>query len=265
MSSNTLWMLLRYALFALGLGGLLLMVGFFIQASWVTTLVPWELSPLASIFLSSIAAASAFPILWLAWTRDYGALAGGGIDFAITFGGFAGLAFVANAANPRMALVLFGVYCLLGALVSVGLFFFGLRQPFRDTRAMPGLVRFSFAAFFLILTVVGLLLIFKAPNIFPWQLTPQQSVLYGWIFLGAATYFAFGFVRPVWANAQGQLLGFLAYDLVLIVPLVALFLGTEPYSLPSLLIYIAILLYSGGLAVYYLFFNLSTRINLRSM
>ena len=51
------------------------------------------------------------------------------------------------------------------------------------------------------------------------------------IFLGSAIYFAYGLQRPVWGNAKGQLLGFLAYDLVLIVPFVRLSFAS---SLPQL-------------------------------
>ena len=43
------------------------------------------------------------------------------------------------------------------------------------------------------------------------------------MFLGSATYFAYGIVRPRWTNAGGQLAGFLAYDLVLIVPFMTRF------------------------------------------
>jgi hypothetical protein len=264
MQSNTFSTLLRYGLCALGLGGLVLTFGLFTSASWATALIPWELSRLGAIFLASIAAASAFPILWLALTREYGAIAGGAINFSIMFAGFGGLAFVANANNPRTELVLFGIFCVAGLVSSLALLYYGLRQPIHDRRPMPRAVRISFMVFVVILTVVGSVLVLKVPNIFPFTLTPQQSVLYGWIFVGAATYFAYALYRPLWGNAEGQLLGFLAYDLLLILPFAALFFGTEPYNALSLVIYIAILIYSGALAIYFLFLNPSSRINLRA-
>jgi hypothetical protein len=129
---------------------------------------------------------------------------------------------------------------------------------------MPALVRFMFGFFAVALLLIGGSLALKLPSVFPWQLTPQQSVLYGWIFLGASTYFAYGLLRPVWGNAQGQLLGFLAYDVVLIVPFVLLLMGAEPFNLASLVIYIAVLVVSAVLAIYYLFLNPSTRLSLQS-
>jgi hypothetical protein len=60
------------------------------------------------------------------------------------------------------------------------------------------------------------------------------------------------------------LLGFLVYDLVLIVPFAAQFFSKEPFRVPNLLYYIAVLVFSGGLALYYLLINQETRISFRS-
>ena len=60
------------------------------------------------------------------------------------------------------------------------------------------------------------------------------------------------------ANSCGQLLGFLAYDLILIVPFIGHFTTVTSDHLLSLSIYVAVLVYSGALAVYYLFVNKTT-------
>jgi hypothetical protein len=80
------------------------------------------------------------------------------------------------------------------------------------------------------------------------------------IFLGDAFYFLYGLFRPRWGNALGQLLSFLAYDLVLIVPFVLLFDTVKPDRMFSLIVYTAVLIYSGGLAIYYLLINPQTRL-----
>lgn len=264
MLSTSLARVLRYILFALGVMGLGLTFGFFTQQSWALMLIPWEMNRLGAIFMASICAASAIPILWIAWTNELAALTGGGIDFTLMFAGFAGLSFVAYASNPRLPLLLFGAYCVAGLLVSAGMFVYGRRQTFRDRRPMPRVVRLSFGLFVVVLVLVGTSMVLKQPNIFPWTITPQQSVLYGWIFLGAATYFAYGLVRPLWGNAQGQLLGFFAYDVILIFPFVALLFGNEPFLLPNLLFYIVMLVYSGALAVYYVGIARATRLTSRA-
>jgi hypothetical protein len=83
--------------------------------------------------------------------------------------------------------------------------------------------------------------------------------MYGWIFLGAMLYFVYAVVYPVWGNARGQLIGFLAYDLVLIVPFLAHFRVVAPEMLSSLIIYTTVVSCSGLLAVYFLLVHPTTR------
>ena len=263
MSRDSVLNIVRTALFVFGIVGIAETIGFFLLQDWARALVPWELDRLGGIFLSSICAASTLPMLWIGFSKEYAALAGGAINFIIVFGGFAAFSALVYISNPRPAVLLFGLFALVAFLVSLGLLFFGLRYSFQEARRPPALVRISFIFFVINLTLAGILLVLKRPNVFPWQLTPQQSVLYGWIFLGAASYFFYGLLRPAWGNAHGQLLGFLAYDLILIGPFIALLFGKEPFLLPNLLYYIAALIYSGALGVYYLFLNRQTRIQFR--
>jgi hypothetical protein len=121
------------------------------------------------------------------------------------------------------------------------------------------LVRISFGFFVLSLLLAGIALILRMP-IFPWDLNPDSSVFFGCIFLGDAFYFIYALLRPRWGNAFGQLLSFLAYDLVLIVPFVQLLGSVKPGHRINLIVYIAVLVYSAGLAVYYLFIHPRTRI-----
>jgi hypothetical protein len=107
--------------------------------------------------------------------------------------------------------------------------------------------------------LAGTALILRLP-IFPWDLSPDSSLIFGCIFLGDAFYFIYALLRPYWGNAFGQLLSFLAYDLVLIVPFLLLMGSVKPGHMLSLIVYILVLLYSGGLAVYYLFLNPQTRV-----
>jgi hypothetical protein len=124
---------------------------------------------------------------------------------------------------------------------------------------MPRLVRISFAIFTIVLLLVGALLVLRRPVVFPWPLKPESSVIFGLIFLGAATYFAIAQRSSKWHSARGQLTGFLAYDLVLIGPFLAHFSAVKPEHRLSLILYVSVLLYSGALAVYYLFIDKITR------
>ena len=86
-------------------------------------------------------------------------------------------------------------------------------------------------------------------------------MIFGFIYLGAAVYFLYGFVQPRWSNAAGQLIGFLAYDIVLIGPFVDRFDEVTGRQLLSLIIYSAVLVFSGALAFYYLFVGENCFIN----
>ena len=78
-------------------------------------------------------------------------------------------------------------------------------------------MRIAFGLFTFVLLIAGGLLVQRV-QIFPWVLDRDSAMAFGVMFLGAAAYFIYGLVEPVWSNAKGQLIGFLAYDAVLLVP-----------------------------------------------
>ncbi len=85
-------------------------------------------------------------------------------------------------------------------------------------------------------------------------------MIYGWMFLGAAAFFIYGIARPSWMNSGAQLAGFLAYDIVLIVPLINHFGQVNPALMVNLIIYTFVVVSSGLMSIYYLFINQKTRI-----
>ena len=92
------------------------------------------------------------------------------------------------------------------------------------------------------------------------MITPELSVIMGWMFLGAAVYFAYGLLRPSWVNSAGQLIGFLAYDVVLVVPFLLRLPGVTSENRLGLSIYTGVVIFSSLLAGYYLFVNKTTRL-----
>jgi hypothetical protein len=118
---------------------------------------------------------------------------------------------------------------------------------------MPGLVRWAFIVFILSLLFVGGRLVLRIPNSIPWNLTPELSSVMGWMFLGASSYFIYSLLRPSWLNSAGQLVGFLAYDLVLIVPFLTRLPTVAPEFRLGFTIYTSVVIISGLLAIYYLF------------
>ena len=82
---------IRSALFLIGSVTLVLALGFATRQPWATNLWPWPDSRLSFIFIGSIAAAVATPILWIAATGELGAAAPGALNLIVSFGGAAAI------------------------------------------------------------------------------------------------------------------------------------------------------------------------------
>jgi len=217
-------------------------------------------STMSFIFVGSIFAAAAASTFWCAISREDGALAGIALDYLTIFGPMAIFAFQIARGSRSGALQLFGVACVIGAVFGAAMFLWSRRIPIKDTRPQPRVVRYAFIFFIGALVLAGSTLVTKTPNILPWSVTSEGSVVYGWIFFGAATYFTYSVLRPSWHNSVGQLLGFLAYDIVLIIPFLTRLPTIDPRYRVSLYIYTAVVTVSGIIAFYYLFVHPGTRL-----
>jgi hypothetical protein len=234
-------------------------VAFFVQWEPAVGLWPFEgTTPLTFIFVSSIFAAAGASTLWAAGSRNDGALTGIGLDYVAILAPLAFYTMRLGARTDDREIVLYGVACALGAAFGVALVLWGLRRPLDGTLPMPQAVRASFVVFIVALLFVATRLLFGVDTI-PWKLTSELSVLIAWMFYGAALYFTYALARPSWLNSAGQLIGFLAYDLVLIVPFLQRLPSTAPEFKVGLTLYTVVVVYSGLLATYYLVVNQATR------
>jgi len=242
-----------------GISSLLLAVGFIFRLPSITNLWPWEDGRYSYLFIGSIFAAAGAAAVWVVWAGDMGVLAGGTLNISIISTTSACYFFLLAFRDHRSNLIVYGILALVMAIIAAGSFLSSRRIPITDPRPTPNFVRVSFRVFVAGLILAGCALVFRLP-VFPWDLNPDSSIIFGFIFLGNASYFAYGLYLPRWHNAIGQLSGFLAYDLVLIVPFVLLMNSVKPNHMLGLVIYIIVLLYSGGLAIYYLFLNPQSRL-----
>lgn len=276
----------RSVLIAAGVAGLLLAAAFYFRVSWVQDFWPWSgsgdtvsasgsyygyapgasagdsgsLTRLSYYFIASILAAISVPVIWIGLTGEFAASTGGAINLTIMFAALSIYMLQDSESGDNGRLLAAGLLCLVAAGLSGGFFFWSRRFSFKDQRPLPVPVRLAFGGFIVTLLLVGTALILKRPNIFPWPLADEVSVVYGWVFLGAAAYFVYALLVPRWHNACGQLLGFLAYDLVLIVPFFGHFDDVASERRASLIIYTTVVILSGLLAVYYVFLNPATRL-----
>lgn len=250
---------IRILIFIGGLVTLAFAFGFIFRIPIAISLWPWEDGRYSYLFIGSILAAVSAAMIWIGWTGELGALPAGSLNILMI--GIATAIYFFQPSLPayRSNLFSYGLLSLAVAVTSGAAFLWSRQFQLTDPRTTPMPVRISFGIFVAALVLAGGALILHAP-IFPWDLNPGSSVIFGCIFLGDAFYFLYGLLYPRWYNALGQLLSFLAYDLVLIVPFVLLFSTVKPGRTLNLVVYIAVLVYSGGLAVYYLFINPRTRL-----
>lgn len=233
-------------------------VAFFFQWPLAVNLWPFAgTTPLTFVLIASFFAAAAASTLWPIHTGNYGALAGVALDYLFIFTPMAVYILLSGLRDGGQ--LLYGLLCAAGALFGLWLLLSARRWPLDVSLPMPALVRWSFVLFVLALIFVSVRLWLQIPTL-PWPLTPELSVVVGCMFFGAAVYFIYGLLRPSWANAGGQLAGFLAYDLVLIVPFLRTLSNVKPEFRVGLVAYLIIVIYSGLLAIYYLFINRPTRI-----
>src|SRR5688572_27065450 len=251
--------LLRYTTLT---GGLLILIaafGFIFQLPFEMSLWPWEDGRYSYLFIGSILAAVSAAAFWIGWTGEFGALPAGSLNILVIGLTSSIYFFKLTFQDGRSDMLPYAVVALVMAIAGGIAFLWSRRISLSDSRLMPSLVRFSFGFFTASLFFAGVALILRNP-IFPWALNPDTSVIFGCIFLGDAFYFLYGLIYPRWYNALGQLLSFLAYDLVLIIPFLSLAKSIQPEHLVSLIVYLIVLIYSGGLAIYFLFINPQTRL-----
>jgi len=240
------------AVILFGLANLALALAFNLRQGWAISLWPWPLRPLDSTLLSSFLASASAVIIWLGATGEWGAAAGATMNVGLMDAGAAVYLFCAwrHAQTPGLIgrAAMFALFATINAAALV----WSLRHPIRDVRPMKAPLRVWFALFSSVLLFAAVQLLRRTPTIFPWALRPENSTMYGLLFLGSSVYFLYGFLRPSWHNARGQLLAFLVYDLVLIPPYAKHFEHVAPAHLTSLCVYMAVMLLSAIVAVYYL-------------
>jgi hypothetical protein len=253
----------KVALIVTGLIQLVLAIGFFFQQAWATSLWPVPDTRLSYAFIAAILAGGAAPLIWAGLSGELASLAGYGLSFGIMYAGMgiSALLFYLQDQNPALAWFAFVMIVL--ALLG-GMIFMRTRRLAENSQPTPRIVIYAFIAEILVLAGAGILLILKVPNTLPWNLSPESSVLYGWVFLGLAFYYLYAVLNRQWIHALGPLLGFLVYDLVLFSPLFARFGNLQPGHVLGQVAASAIIIFSAALGVYYLFINPVTRLGKRS-
>jgi hypothetical protein len=214
-------------------------------------------------FVASIFAAAGASTIWAALAGEASSYVGIALDYVAIFGPMTVFVLTLDPARGG-GITLFAVLVAVTFAFGIWLLWWSGRAPMVDPRGTPTAVLIAFLGFTILLLLTSSALLVVVPNVLPWNVTTDLSRVVGFVFFGAATYFAFGLVRRRWSNAGGQLSGFLAYDVVLILPLASRLPTVSDAFRLSLVSYIAVLVVSGAVAVSYLFVNPATRVARRA-
>ena len=250
---------LRYGLLVVGVLSGLLAGGYFLQLPWALGTWPWPEGRLSNIFVSSILAAVAAAMLWAGISGRLAGAAGGFLHVATMLGGAASVLWPLGQQRAQPGLTACAVGCTVAAGACIAAFLWVRRLPVVDDRPLPPALRVWCVLYILILVPAGTALILQVPGIMPWPLKPETSVIYGWVFVSAVWSFAYPLLRPRVEHIGVGLVGFLAYDAVLIVPFVRHLETVRPELRTSLVLYLLALTASAGVSVYYLLLSRGTR------
>jgi hypothetical protein len=258
-TDSGLQIFLRVALVIWGLVLLVLTFGFMMQFSWALLLWPWPDSHLTYIFLGAVVSAIALPCIWIGLSGEFAALRAATLSMALMQAGSAvSLLWLLQATGNLQLISAIGV-AAVSALLSLLIFFLCRGVTLRDQQPVPVFIQIFLFLFALLLIVIGSALVVQIRNIFPWSLKVETSILLGWIFYATASYFIYALLFPQWGYVSGPLLGLLTHDLIMIGPLVMQFARGETENLPILIAYLAVVIVSLFIAVYFLFIHRSTR------
>ena len=204
-------------------------------------------------------AAIAAPMIWIGLSGEFGAARGGAIHLALAASGTAIYLFYLYSRNQDLQILVTALIFAIFVPLNIFIYRWSRRVPIRDQREKPIMVDFFLVFFVIVLVLVGWGLLRQSPRVFPWHLNPESSILFGLLFIGTAAYFFTGLRMAGWHSARGQLLAFLAFDLILIGPFLSYFEQAAGEHRTNLAIYTVVIVVSAALALYYLFIDKTTR------
>src|SRR4051794_10724951 len=126
---------LQRAVIAFGLFDLLFTIGYYFQLPWATDTWPWpDVTPLDFILISSFLGGATVVILWLGYTREWGAGTGATMNVGLMKAGAAVYLYQAWGVTHEERLLHRAIAFTVFSLANLGVLVWSLRHPIRDKR-----------------------------------------------------------------------------------------------------------------------------------
>lgn len=247
-------LLLRFAFIAAAIAAAAVAAGLTLRVPAAIELWPWADTLLSFAFLGAVVAALAAGALWIGLTGQFRAAVISLFGLFLICAASAGYLFWLDQQRGTDALVPQTAIMGGAALFALALLVIA-KGGDPEPRLMGWLPRASCVLYGLILGGIGWALVDQRYDVFPWPLQPETSVVFGILFAGLGVVY----LLTAWSGDRRAgmvvMLGFLAYDLLLLPRLVPLFPSIDPDRLLSLAAYCGVLGYSAVVAVDYLLFD----------
>ncbi len=247
-------LLLRFSFIAAGISAATVAAGLTLRVPAAVELWPWADTPLSFAFLGAVVAALAAGSLWVGLTGQFRAAVISLFGLFLICAASAGYLFWLDLQRGTETLAVQTRIMGGAALFALALLVIA-RGGDPEPRLMGWLPRVSCIIYGLVLAGIGWALTDQRYDVFPWPLQPETSVVFGILFAGLGVVY----LLTAWSGDRRAgmvvMLGFLAYDILLLPRLVPLFPTIDPDRLLSLAAYCAVLGYSAVIAVDYLLFD----------
>ncbi len=225
----------KLGLVAEGLILLILGAGFAINSSAVTWLWPCQNDPMTGVLLAALLMSYGSGSIFVACTVDWrAATSGGALALVVGFGGFA-LAHVRGAFSGYGDNML--PHAIVLGLIAVGsayAFYASQRSELAPAARAPPLVRVTLLILAFGLALVGYGLLAGWQGMLPWRVDAPTATLVGWLFIGFAADYVMTAQQGNRSACETLLFGLIAYNSVLILPLLHGMAIASPDELASL-------------------------------
>ncbi|QBR82900.1 hypothetical protein E3983_00110 [Legionella israelensis] len=237
--TRTVLYLFSIALYVLGI--LLISQQDWLASVWIWPDAPW----FSDVFMTSVIFAAATAYSVCATNGKLRPLYAISISSIVTITGITFYYYMFSASpNPETQMIRgWGVFLLMSLFINIWFFIVSYNADFESKEPFPTSLKW-FLSFVMLINLQKSFLLIAGIKSFAWEISLSMAVVYGWTLFGGLIFVILVLLEPYWENVWPLFVALIAYDLVLIGPIIfsIIFQDVVPITSPRRL-------YSYGIAV----------------